>query len=356
MSDVKSWLYPTAGMNKNFLNYLLETNLDPSLHMPCLRTVLTCQQTENLKSVFRRLSTEGVLSCPVLDSTSFKGFLTLFDIVNFITNMNWGKTGEEWSAFFSNSREFNDATVADVMETPLWTGGQNADPLYTFNSTFHALEKLAITGGHRAAVIDRSTQRVVNIMTQSMLISEIKQRIRLLPTALRTMRVRAMTEYFTSVRVVNETDTAMNAYIQMRDADVCGLGIVDCDGVLIGSISVQDLRGIGVDGPFFSRLFRTVKDFKAAVAHEYPELGPRAHSYLGKTPCAARCVHDDMTFEDVINKMSDGCIHRVFVCSAESIRIGRPMATNILTQTNVLKQVLKYYATPAEKWQCMGRG
>ncbi len=356
MADVKSTLRAYTGGRPGFLNYLLETNLDPSLHMPCLRTVLTCQQTENLKSVFRRLSTEGVLSCPVLDGTSFKGFVTLFDIVNFITSMYWGATGEEWSTFFANSTEFNDATIADVMETPLWRGRQTVDPLYTFNSTFHALEKLAITGGHRAVVIDRSTHRVVNIMTQSMLISEIKQRLHLLPTLLRNMRVSAMTEYFTFLRTCLETDTAMNAFIQMRDANVSGLAIVDADGVLTGSISVRDLRGIGVDGPFFSRLFRSVKDFKTVVVREYPALGPRAHYYLGKTPLAARCVHDDMTFEDVINKMSDGCIHRVFVCSAESIRNGRPMATNILTQTNVLKQVLKYYATPAEKWECVGRG
>ena len=32
-------------------------------------------------------------------------------------------------------------------------------------------------------------------------------------------------------------------------------------GEFTNAISIRDLRGIGVDGPFFSRLFRTVKDF-----------------------------------------------------------------------------------------------
>jgi CBS-domain-containing membrane protein len=159
-----------------------------------------------------------------------------------------------------------------------------------------------------------------------------------------------------SVKRIKETDTAMNAFIQMRDSNVSGLAIVDDDGVLTGSISVRDLRGIGVDGPFFSRLFRTVKDFKETVVREYPALGPRAHYYLGKTPVTARCVHADHTFEDVINKMADGCIHRVFVCPRDSISVGAPRATNILTQTNILKQVLKFYATPAGQWQCTGRG
>ncbi len=110
--------------------------------------------------------------------------------------MYWGSTGEEWTRFFANSTEWTNATVADVMGTPLWRGRQNADPLYTFNSTFHALEKLAITGGHRAVVLDQLSNRVVNIMTQSMLISEIKQRLHLLPAALRTMRVNEMTEWY----------------------------------------------------------------------------------------------------------------------------------------------------------------
>lgn len=355
--DVKSTLRTTPQARDNrFMDYLLGTTLEPELHQPCLKPLLTVQTTDSLPYVFRRLSNEGILSAPVLEGTWFRGFITLFDITNYVTNMYWGNDGEEWQTFFTNSEDWNDSTVDDIMETPVWRGRQNVDPLYTYNTTFHALEKLAVTRAHRAVVLNQDTNRVVNIMTQSMLISEIKQRIFMLPNGLRNKLVRNMTEFFTTCKTINENDKAMNAFIQMRDSNVNGLAIVNDDGELTNAISIRDLRGIGVDGPFFSRLFRTVKDFKATVAREYPKLGSRAHYYIGNTPVTGRCVSPEDTFEDVINKMADGCIHRIFVCSSQSIRSGRPIPENVLTQTNILSQVLRFFAMPAGSWEVAGRG
>ena len=64
-----------------------------------------------------------------------------------------------------------------------------------------------------------------------------------------------------------------NAFIKMRDSEVSGLAIVDDEGILTGAISVRDLRGIGTDGPFFSRLFQSVKAFKDTVKRDFPALG-----------------------------------------------------------------------------------
>jgi hypothetical protein len=68
--------------------------------------------------------------------------------------MHWGKTGEDWECFFRNSSVFNEATVQDVMNCPRneWRNIQNASPLYETNTTFHALEKLAITRAKRAVI------------------------------------------------------------------------------------------------------------------------------------------------------------------------------------------------------------
>ena len=133
----------------------------------------------------------------------------MFDITNYVTNMYWGNDGEEWQTFFTNSEDWNDSTVDDIMETPVWRGRQNVDPLYTYNTTFHALEKLAVTRAHRAVVLNQDTNRVVNIMTQSMLISEIKQRIFMLPNGLRNKLVRNMTEFFTTCKTINENDKVL---------------------------------------------------------------------------------------------------------------------------------------------------
>ncbi len=110
---------------------------------------------------------------------------------------------------------------------------------------------------------------------------------------------------------------------------------------------MRDLRGIGIDGPFFSRLLLSVKKFKETLKTDYPSLGPRAHYYVGNTPLKAKYVTPDSTFEQVINQMADGCIHRLFVCSADSVLEGRPVPENVITQTNILKFMLKYFADPA---------
>jgi CBS domain-containing protein len=357
--DIKSTIRSSPSVQFNsFLDYLIGTDLEPSEHRPCITPIITCQETDSLSWVFRRLSNNGVLSCPVLSGTTYQGFISMFDIVDFVTNMNWGSTGEQWTHFLENSQEWKDALVEDVMETPMWRGRQTADPLYNENSTFHALEKLAITRAHRAVVLSNrwsTNPRVTNVMTQSMLISEIRQRMYQMG-GLRNRRVADMTNWFQTVRSISEDSTAINAFKSMRDNNVSGLAVVDDEGVLTGSISVRDLRGVGVNGPFFSRLFRTVKEFKQTLKKDYPELGPRGHYYVGQIPLKGRYVTPNSTFEDCINLMSDGCVHRLFVCSPESVRSGRPVADNVLTQTDMLTQVLRFFASPAASWQVSGRG
>lgn len=354
MTDVKSTVRSNLNTNE-FLRYLLETDLSPENHRPCIQPLVTVQLSDSVPSVFRRLSAQGILSCPVLDGQLYKGFITLFDMVTFVTNMNWGSTGEQWTYFLDNNAEWKTATVEELMNTPPWR--RAAQPLYTHNSTLHALEKLAVTRGHRAAVLSSWLEpTVVNIMTQSMLISEIRQRAHLLPLNLRHKTIDTMTSMFEPVTTIMENDTAMNAFIKLKDRNVSGLAIVDDDGVLTGVISVRDLRGIGIDGPYFSRLFLTVKEFKDTLRTEFPALGPKGHFDVGSTPASGRCVTPSSTFENLLNVMADGCIHRVFVCSESSIRNGRPIPEKIVTQTNVLTQVLNFFATPASAFSMTGRG
>ena len=121
------------------------------------------------------------------------------DIVNFVTSMWWGSTGEEWSHMFENHDEWKNATVMEIMETELWINQQNAEPLFEDNTTFHALEKLAICGAHRAAVLRNfGSDTVTNIMTQSMLISEVKQRMWMLG-ALRNRKCAEMTDFWQGI-------------------------------------------------------------------------------------------------------------------------------------------------------------
>ena len=97
--DIKSTLRTVHDGDDAFLEHLLRTNMDPARHLPCIRPLITAQLYDSLPTVFRRLSIEGILSCPILDANKFIGFISLFDIVLFITEMHWGQFGEDWQHF-----------------------------------------------------------------------------------------------------------------------------------------------------------------------------------------------------------------------------------------------------------------
>ena len=76
----------------------------------------------------------------------------------------------------------------------------------------------------------------------------------------------------------------------MRNTNTHGLAIVNTEGILVGSLSVRDLRGIGQNGAVFSRLFKTVKEFKEDTVEMFPKLGPTGHYDVGRVPLTARYV------------------------------------------------------------------
>jgi CBS domain-containing protein len=291
-------------------------------------------------SVLRRLSSEGILSMPVLRLGKFIGFVSMFDLVTYVADLFWGANTAAWVDFFEKSDDFSTASVRDVMDSHQYGKKQyTEDPLFERNSTFHALEHLVIGNAHRSAVLNNAWDReIVNICTHSMLISEIRQRMDQLGS-LRYKAVRDMEDFWQDVLTIKTTDRAINAFKKMVNHNVSALAIVDDDGVLQGCISEKDLRGVGYNGETFSKMFDTVSSFKEYVRREFTRLAPRMHWSSAPTPIKGRYVTEDQTFEDVIRKMRDGNIHRVFVCSRDSVAAGKPVPIKVLSQGDVLREV-----------------
>lgn len=325
-----------------FLKYLLETRMDPENHVPCFRRILSCQADDAVPTVFKRLSNEGFTSCPVKRGTEYVGFVDLLDLVKYTTNLFWGATVADWVNFWDKQQEFGSATIEEVMEQPHWNR-RPAPPLYQDNSTFHALEVLANSMEHRVPVLDnRADNNLVGILTQSMLISECYQRIHLLGS-LKNRKVSDMTDWWGDCLSVNENIHAINAFNMMANQDVMGLAVVNDAGVLVDQISVKDLRGVGSDGKNFARLFTTVRHFKDTIRQDFPIAAPRAHYSRRRTPSSPLYVTPSATFVDVLRLMDDGNIHRIFVCSEESHLAGKPKPRYIITQTDMLRQILWHY-------------
>lgn len=330
------------GKHDSWLDYMIKTSMSPNLHIPCFRRVMTCQDDDTVCRVFRKISVEGFSSCPVMDGRSFVGFIDLLDLVKCITNMFWGSTVEEWTDFWSKENEFQQKTISSVIASKVMDTRYCAK-VYQDSSLFNTIEIMARRNVHRVAIMNnRIKDDLVGILTQSMVLSELYQRIHLLGD-LRHKKVSELTGYWRDAITINENARTINAFNMMAQNDITGLAVVDDDGVLTGNISVSDLKGIGTSGEFFARLFRDVKTFKRLTGEEYPTTAPRAHYANKPVPKRGLYVTPSQTFEDVIRMMDDGNIHRVFVCDEKSHYEGIPKPMHVITQTNVLYTIMKYY-------------
>jgi CBS domain-containing protein len=277
-----------------------------------------------------------------MDGRNFIGFLDLLDLVKAITNLFWGSTVEEWTDFWTKETDFQRQRISDVMVNKT-NDLRSCAKVYQDSSLFQTIEIMARRNVHRVAIMDdRKNNQLVGILTQSMVLSELYQRIHLLG-ALRHKKVSELTSYWRDVITINESARAMNAFNVMASNDIGGLAVVDDAGVLQGAISISDLKAVGTSGEFFSRLFRDIKTFKRLCNEEYPTTAPRAHYSKKPVPRKALYVTPSQTFEDVIKMMDDGNIHRVFVCDEKSHLDGVPKPLHVITQTNILYIILRHY-------------
>lgn len=309
---------------------------------------MTVRTDALIPGVMRSLATEGFSSAPVISEFGYEGFIDMLDLVKFVSNMFYGHDQTSWVDFWDKEVRFQRATVTDVMGNKRDKGFFGSpEPVFQENTTLHALEVMATGNAHRVAILDdRFNRKLVGIFTQSMLISEIGQRIHQLNT-LRYKTVSAMTEFMRPASSVKETDKAINAFNIMSQQDISGLPVVDERGTLTGAISISDLKCVGNSGEHFHRVFLSVKEFKEWSVQESAGLAPRTHFSRRPVPRRGLFVTPTNSFEDVIRAMDDGNIHRLFVCSAESVRSGNPKPTHVITQTDVLRAIWKHYTYSA---------
>lgn len=339
-----------AGAPKNLLSLFLKTPLDDHLPRQAVQKlkqhmagdVVVARLQDSVPSIFRRLAREQILSAPVVDADNhYLGFVHMLDLVRTTTEMFYGETEEQWIDWWEKEDDFVNQIVMDVYEKPGVEDRMCAPGLQRDFTSFAALEQLARSGKHRVAITD-AENTVTGILTNSMIISWLRQNKALYST-LRTMLVSDITSRCTQQNLVTiqETETALQAFLMMDSRNISGLPVVNEDGLLVGNISVTDLRGVGTSGEYFFRLFSQIKDYKKVERKEFSQQAPTSHYSKKKVPAHALYLTADSTFEDVIDMMNDGNIHRVYVCD-ERPDSSKPYPTHVISQTDICKIVLDH--------------
>lgn len=313
-------------------------------------TVMTVQSTEYLDSIFKKLSVEGFLSAPVCQGSELVGSISMLDLVKHVNGLFFGCSQDDWIDWWEKQLSFQ-LTPASQIIRDRDEYVRNPFPAVKESFTsFFALEMMARNKNHSVLSTNEQGQ-LTGILTQSMLISFLRQNKTKWGDGLTNLRVADFQGIKSKYKLqsVQEDDIAINAFLTMGREDVQGLPVLDSSGVLVDCISARDLRCVGTSGRNFARLYTTVKAFKDLIRAEHKGLAPTTHYSRRDIPGSAVYVTPDDTMEAVIDRMDDGNLHRIFICSAESVKKGQPIPIGVISQCDVLHQALVVMMSQAQK-------
>jgi len=257
----------------------------------------------------------------VLQKTKSKwyGFVDVWDIVKYVVEF-FGvteelKNSDDWLKMASAHEEFMKKTVKDVMKYPI-SRRNPFFPIHSGFSIFSAVEAMAKERGlHRIPIIENNeTRKLVTMVTQSQMIKILFQNLDKIGER-KNKPVMMMDKYCEEVITVHEDSVAMDAFRLMVEKEVSGLAVVDAEGKLTAAISIRDLKALQVDGRMFWRLFQTVKNYLLKVRKENNEKG-------GDRPRTIVTVKANENLEDVIKKLAEHDIHRIFIVDDHKKPIG----------------------------------
>lgn len=307
--------------------------------------VLCVSMGEKLPKVFRKLTTEKILSCPVVDASQrYMGFVDMIDLVRFVsdifqeTNQTWPNAGTEPKglAVVAQTKKYQNTRAVDIMEAKWYSS--KADPFHAVMagySLLHGFEILGRSNVHRIPILDPNSEDLVNILTQSMALSIVRQKLGILPEATLNFKVEEMLPFLSPKLITcQETDRVLDCFIKMSDNHISGLPVLDQTGALVDQLSIRDLRGVGIGGEKFKKLFSNVRVFCNMVRKEQTLVPDTHHLREALVPLAPLHVSLTDTLQEVITLMMDGNIHRIWVT-----KDSRPIA--VISQGDLIMIILQ---------------
>lgn len=203
-------------------------------------------------------------------------------------------------------------------------------------TVFEAMAKLQ--GLRRVAVVD-AKRSLLNLITQSQLVSFLDQNVDLLGAKGRKT-LDACPHFKKAVITIKESDKAIDGFRLMNRHNLNGIGIVDETGRLKGNLSTRDLKVISGEARLFWRLNQTVKNFVLHLRQEFQTTHGRPQRLV--------YAHMSDTLIGVIKKLEFHKVHRLYIVDERRQPIGlvslRDLLAEIVTesQANVNESIHEY--------------
>lgn len=296
---------------------------------------ITVKDCDPLHAIYAKLNENNILACPVVSTmgNNYLGVISMPMIVHWVIenfDTRWGRTTSagNWSTDFTKERRWKETTAFTLLQS---IPRRNQPAVSKDNSLFFAFELLARQNMKLTAIVEPVGRHVTGVFTQSMAIGEVYNKMMdgTIAEAAKKTKVRDLNGSWI-VASVRERQLAITAFRMMKEKHYNGVAVVDETGRLTDVLSTRDMKGITNGELLFSRLYLTVKDFKAKVRSEHQPN--RGRPIVGHVQCATR----DTTLFDAVKLMDEKNLHRlVIVDSMESM-----IPIQMLSAVDILRSVL----------------
>jgi CBS domain-containing protein len=271
-----------------------------------LSRVVDVHSTDSVLVAFQRLTENKILSLPIFDERRNKyiGFLDIVDVVHhFLDTLTETEVDKGFSSFKNRFAKLQCKDIADL------SGRNPYQPVDQETPLGAVISLISEWDVHRVPVIDGAGE-LVSLLSQSRITLYLADHLIKFDFAKKTVGELKLGLRDTVI-CVKDTDLTVAAFNAMRKNRVSGVGVVNASGLLIGVLSVTDLRSVGYDEHLFKRLYSTVAEFLKV-----------AHRHNSHKPQSVITVSAENTVGDVFALFSKYSIHRLYVVDELKKAIG----------------------------------
>jgi CBS domain-containing protein len=284
--------------------------------------LITVKKEDSAAFGFKILIENGILSAPVYDSLKkrYTSFIDMLDIVCYVIEASEGAelTGGQFRDLFLSGNSLNNVTCGQISDK---SGRNLYYPVEEYSPLLAAMEIMVEHKSHRLPVVD-STGELITIITQSHLLKLLNQNMT--KFEIFSKKIENLKLGYKEVLNIQSNELAINAFKKIYENKVMGIAVIDNNtGILIGNISASDLKFIGPDGSFLSRLFLPCIEYLTFIPQKDIIPGPF-------------CVLPSATIEEIILKLEITKSHRIYIIDSNQKLIG------VITLTDILECILNY--------------
>jgi len=286
--------------------------------IPQNQTLTVIRPDATLKHALEVLYGARITAVPVVDNKKVIGMLDVLDIVAFLAQLNKknSKTQNSKDLLQSSTEEFNATKVQAVLDL------SGKSPLVQLPGTASQdkLLELFAMGIHRVVVLNELDEIQGVISQMDLLTKQTEYAAGSLGDSLR--KSIGSLGFLKHVLSVDKNESALTAFNQMHDQKVSALAVTD-NGRLIDNLSASDVRRVEALQKSITLLSRPV----SAFIDNTPK-GEKHLAHLRRRPLIS--VDQNETLQQVLHKISEHHVHRVYIVDGAGHPIGVVTLTNIL--------------------------